>query len=51
MSTTSGTRDSGASTTAGANSTTAVPEVASSATGRRDVRAMPSAKKPAARSS
>ena len=51
VSSTSGTRDSCASTTAGANSTTAVPDVATSTTGRRDVRAIPSAKNPAARSS
>ena len=51
VSTTSGTRASCASTTAGASSTTAVPDVARRTTGRREVRAMPSAKNPAARSS
>ena len=48
---TSGTRASDASTTAGSSSATAVPDVTTTATGRREARPSPSAKKPADRSS
>ena len=51
VSTTSGTRPSVASTTAGSRFAAAVPEVTTIATGRRAARARPSAKKPALRSS
>src|SRR5437764_15486179 len=47
----SGTREAEASTTAGKKFAAAVPEVETSATGRRDALARPSAKKPPARSS
>ena len=51
VSRTSGTRASDASTTEGSRLATAVPEVTTTATGRRDARASPSAKYPADRSS
>ena len=51
VSTTSGTRAIDASTTAGSRLATAVPDVTTMATARRDARARPSAKNPAARSS
>ena len=49
--TTSGTRDSWASTTAGSRFAAAVPDVQVTATGRPEAFAMPSATKPAERSS